>query len=1153
MSTRRRKPSRPIFEEPQETEAPSAPETKEPETLAAEKKSPIYIDVEATASEAEATVSDETPIERDTIPPGINQDLLNDQLDEFKSQIVYKENPLDNLLDDIIDQDVSTQGPESVQDNDSSLLEQLIDEDINQDLEPKISPPVVEAPPEIKPEIKPDLNLFKNKTEDSQWQSMSIENELDSEKIAEEGYSSSAGLEENNDFWDKISKSQTDSDFKLPNEDHTIDTPIDIETDEEKEEAIFDNIVVERPSGTDVEKLADVGIEKPTIGINNIEAEGNEKVKDKEPKGLRKKFTQVKENIQDSFGEDPELQDEENTNIPSESESTETAMPQTEEELVAAIEAIVQSGASEEEMAEELTKIGIDPSQLGLGAGAPAPQAAPQGAGAPALEGPPPYVAVRRASLAGNNSLPLELPPPKEEVDEISHALAAFADLSYGQIGFVRMGIRSNPEFQDVAADWVRHRKAGIEPDSGGNAVSKTIAWFKYFGAYIWYSVNQNEKKGTPPPASPGKRGKDLTPLSANQSSDEEKSSWKAAQEKARDNTHFEVVLRVVTIGDKEDAQELEQIAVEASSGFDSFNSPFQEIVWGGDRPDDSLRGLMGARKAKTPNLIPMVLSTSELAEIAHPPDDLTHPHGVRVSRSHFKQIPLDNALTVEDPYNPVDGLIPIGIANKGSEDQEFLAFNNAQLDQHMLIVGKTGSGKSEWLKWACFGVAKANYPFVIIDPHGALSDDILRTLIVTCPERRDDIVYCDLSNGDWPVALNPLDVNSSEQVDPTVGSIMEMLSSQMNLSLQGAPRATMFARQALTALCYANIVLKDPMTKCTLLDVVKFFTNPDFRHLIVEFCENNSVKETFDYDHGVFENLSDKQQTEMSMPIVRAFARLAESNAFAAVFSSPENKLDFGELVGSRKLLIVRLARHSSQRMLGQFVGSLILPWLLGSMDDWGRKKDPDTGVSTGTGVRIFVDEAPTLFGPDSSVPELLAEARKWDLGLVMAAQFLDQFDPGLIKAALANTASKIALASELNTAQIITKSLAGSNSSIKAGDLADLPNYHYYGNLLMPNPSGGVGSSGAFSAACLPPIEDQMDDEAKQVREEIIVRSRGIVANSIEFIQGNEKNRVNNIMLNLRELYAEKADSDYDAPSALIPDEDDDMDSGFNWANSN
>jgi hypothetical protein len=524
-------------------------------------------------------------------------------------------------------------------------------------------------------------------------------------------------------------------------------------------------------------------------------------------------------------------------------------------------------------------------------------------------------------------------------------------------------------------------------------------------------------------------------------------------------------------------------------------------------------------------------------------PDDLTRPQGIRIKRSNFKQLPLDNALYIDDAYNPPPGVIPLGIMNARSEDARVFGMRNSELDQHMFYSGRTGTGKSELMKWLVFGVAKdttlgRGFPMVIIDPHGALSEDVLNMLVVNCPERIKDIVFCDLSDAEYPVALNPLDIHSRDQIEPTVASVMEMLSKQMNLSASGAPRAAILAQQALTALCYANLALRDPDTKCTLLNVVTFFIDAEFRRLIMEFCDNISVQETFDPEKGPFEQMSEKQQTEFSMPIIRAFATLGSSDSFSAVFSAGENRLDFSQLIRDGKIVIVKLSRYSHQAALGEFVGSLVLPWLLSSMDDWGRKKDPETGEVSGTGCRIFVDEAPALFGPTSSVPQLLAEARKWNLGLIAASQFLHQFDKTIIDSMLANTATKIALGLELSSARVITGAIAGTSNKVTAGDIAELPNYHYYANILLPGVDGtGRGVSGPFSAACLPVIKGDLTADHKRLREQVRARSRELVANRGGDVVEKRRYAVENLKGALGELLRERIENGQDALGGHVP----------------
>lgn len=758
-----------------------------------------------------------------------------------------------------------------------------------------------------------------------------------------------------------------------------------------------------------------------------------------------------------------------------------------------------------------------------------------------APSGPTPHCAAREAFLAGANPLPIRL-DFDNGVDEINHALSAFADLQYGQTGFIKFSVRSHQGFRKHAGEWLQAKKHGQDIDAERDAKNKFKSWLSYTGSYLWWQAMGGAESKTPAPVSPHKRGEGLKPLGSRASA-EEKESWKQTELKMKDSTHYETLIRVGVAGPAEEAEESERIAEEVAGGFNLFETEHQELGWRPADPYDALLGLMPTRQ---PSDVPMILSARELAGMAHVPDDETNPHGLRVKRSRFKQLTLSNPIIERDPYQPKNGNIPIGRIFPDSDDEKVICMNNSELDKHLLVVGKTGSGKSSWMIWTVFGAAKAGYPIVLVDPHGQLTDDVCKSLIVNCPERVKDIVYCDLADSQWPVAFNPLDIQHRHQIEPTVASINEMLSVQLNLGVGNAPRAALYAQAALTALCSANLVLKDPETKCTLLDVVPFFTNEQFRRMIVEFCDNVAVQQNFDVDHGQFENQPDKAKVDIAQPIVRAFSQLGSSDSFSAVFSAPSNKLSLSRLVTERKLVLIKLSHFSHQAKLGEFVGALVLPWLLSSMDDWGRHKDEITGELTGSGCRVFVDEAPTLFGPTSSAPKVLAEARKYDLGMVMAAQFIDQFPQQIVEASLANTASKIALPIDPNVAASVAKAVAGGSRSVTPADLSQLPNFHYYGNVLLPAP-GGLSPSGPFSAACLPPIRDQLDDEGRAMREQVIDQSREQLCNSLDEVRASQRDRLNNIMRALQTRLAERAENTYRPSEIETPSASFDAESGW------
>lgn len=757
--------------------------------------------------------------------------------------------------------------------------------------------------------------------------------------------------------------------------------------------------------------------------------------------------------------------------------------------------------------------------------------------------------AAMRARFVGSNVLPISIEQTVDErsdIDSITYALSAFSEIQYGQLGILRVSARSRPDFKNESRAWLAATKIGENPDERKTFLSKVGAWISYFGAKTVYDIKTiNKPKAGEPPTRPGKRGQGVKQIPASQAAPEEKAAWKEAEAKSRDQAHFEVMIRAAVVGGPDDQADCDQIAETAISGLEMFDSEFgiQKMAWEKADPYVALLGLMPAREPKE---APIVLSASEMAAIAHIPGDACRPDGLRAERSRFKTMPISTPLVVDDPVQPPPGIIPLGIQNPSSEDARIVGMRNSDLDRHMLLVGKTGSGKSEMMKWLLFGVAHDDYPLVLVDPHGQLSDEILKALIVNCPERLDDIVYCDLSDPDFPVAFNPIDIDRPELVEPTVSSVSQMLAVQLKLDASSAPRATVFAKAALTALCEANLVLEDPDTKCTLLDVVPFFTDQEFRQLVVYHARNLAVIQNFDRTHGPFEQMSEKQQTEMSMPINRAFSTLAASESFAAVFSAGRNKLNLGGLVGQKKIVLIKLARFSHQAQLGEFVGALIIPWLLSSMDSWGRHRDEITGQEIGQGCRIFVDEAPRVVSGDSSVPELLAEARKWDLGLVMAAQFIEQFPKQIVEAALNNTGSKIGLNCEPKAASELARAVSGASKAVTEMDMATMPNFHFYGNVMLPDPGGVLSPSGPFSAKCLPMINDDLGDRGIDLRQYVIDNSRSTICNSIDEIRKQQKSRLENVKIALANKMTDTVQPDLDTETVLPGDPDP---GGFDW----
>lgn len=693
----------------------------------------------------------------------------------------------------------------------------------------------------------------------------------------------------------------------------------------------------------------------------------------------------------------------------------------------------------------------------------------------------------KQAYLAGSNALSLINPQLKDEVDELDGLWSAMSEVAVDDFVAYEIDIRAydSGAFKAEAKAHVEKLK-GLQPDTGPGwggrlkTAAGVVTWA--LGRLLW-----NTGGGTLPPWK-REQAKAIQPGQMDKSTKNELAN---AELKAAEDTHFEVAARLYAGGAPKHSYEHQLHTGTMISKFGHFRTGHQWLDWEDCNALSALHGVLPVRVKQ-----PMVLSAHEVAEMWRVPDDLTRAHGVSLDRSSIEWLEPSNPLVVADPLAPTPGLSPVGLVRVNSDDQAVVAISNASLDRHGLVLGRTGTGKSELYKWLIMGAIKADYPVIVIDPHGQLADGVVRDVIAHAPEHVHRLTFVDTSDPEFPVAINPLDVDRQEQVGSRVKAVQGMMETQFDLS--NAPRAQNILFLALTALSEANLVLRARGERlCSVLHVLNFFTDDEFRRLICEVATNISVREYFDPE-GSFEQGSAKQQAELYGPIEHRLRRLQGDSLFANSLGASRNKLDWPTLMTEKRIVIVKLALLSEQAEIGAFIGNLLLPMIRNTMMQWGRREDHRLGTTVGVGARVFVDEAPTVLPKDGSAESLLAEARKADVGLVLAAQFLAQYDavggPATVKAVVANTASKIVLMQDVASAAPLAKNLG-----VDAEAISRLPNFHGYISTLSKD--GQQGDT--YTTRFLPPLTRMApkvpisDDERMRRYDEVVTRSQDALTN--------------------------------------------------------
>ena len=165
------------------------------------------------------------------------------------------------------------------------------------------------------------------------------------------------------------------------------------------------------------------------------------------------------------------------------------------------------------------------------------------------------------------------------------------------------------------------------------------------------------------------------------------------------------------------------------------------------------------------------ILNTEELATLWHMPNENVRTPRINWLRSKGSAAPIEL---------PEDGLYLGKSIFRGQEVKVHM--NDDDRRRHMYILGTTGTGKSEFMKFMAVQDIQDGKGVAFIDPHGSAVNDIVQQI----PEHRmDDVIYFDPST-DRPMGLNLLDVKTEKAKDMIINKFLDMLYELYDPNRQG-------------------------------------------------------------------------------------------------------------------------------------------------------------------------------------------------------------------------------------------------------------------------------------------------------------------------------------------------------------------------------
>lgn len=374
------------------------------------------------------------------------------------------------------------------------------------------------------------------------------------------------------------------------------------------------------------------------------------------------------------------------------------------------------------------------------------------------------------------------------------------------------------------------------------------------------------------------------------------------------------------------------------------------------------------------------VLNSDELATIYHFPNksvETPHIFWLNAKRAPAPiQIPAQGLFLGMSRYRGVERPIYIG-----DDDRR----------RHMYIIGKTGTGKSQLLEEMAMQDITAGRGVAVIDPHGDLIDGILARVP---PGRAEDVIYFDPSDTERPMGLNMLEAYTEEQRHYVVTSIvglMYKLYDPMKTGIIG-PRFEHAIRNAMLT------VMSEPGN--TFVEVVRALTDSSFVQELLPKVQDPIIRR---YWTDQIAQTADFHKSEVLDYIVSKFGRFVTNKLMRNIIGQSESSFDFRKVMDEGKILLINLAKGKVGEENSNFLGLILVPKLLiaaMSRQEMAEEERRD--------FYLYVDEFQNFATPDFA--QILSEARKYRLNLIVANQFIGQMEEEVKNAVFGNVGTLIA-----------------------------------------------------------------------------------------------------------------------------------------------
>jgi len=388
---------------------------------------------------------------------------------------------------------------------------------------------------------------------------------------------------------------------------------------------------------------------------------------------------------------------------------------------------------------------------------------------------------------------------------------------------------------------------------------------------------------------------------------------------------------------------------------------------------------------------------------------------------------------------------------------------------RHVYVVGKTGMGKTVMMENMAIQDIQQGRGMGFVDPHGEAAEGLLDFIP---KDRINDVVYFNPADLNYPVAFNVME-NVDEEHRHLVASGLMGVFKKIWPDVWSARMEYILNYCILALLEYPG---------STLLGINRMMSDVEYRKKVVDRITDPVVKAFWLTEYARY---TQRYEVEATAAIQNKVGQFISTPVIRNIIGQVKSTIDMREIMDKEKILIMNL----SKGRVGED-NSLLLGALLVTKLQLAAMSRVDTPEQKRKDFFLYVDEFQNF--ATTSFVNILSEARKYRLSLVIGHQYIAQMEEEVRDAVFGNVGTIISFRVGAEDAEYLEKEFV---PDFLAADFVNLGKYNIYLKLMIDGIAGRP-----FSARTLPPFPVL----EKSNREKVINTSRERYSRPREMIEG-------------------------------------------------